>query len=279
LSSFGQSRLWTVGKPYNASGATRAEVDVQACVLDYVVKPGRNLKQTSFSLTASGYIIGEVQRASGPVSSGSPRYLQIPDEWVHMASCQNVTICEDQSECGRSPFLASKTLPEILWRSLVGNRRTAKEYNSRGGFRQWQEGEAPENWGKIITDSYFFTMDELRTKYADEDIESVMTAWLIMTACGKAFAIIKDESLPHGASSEEQYFGLLPKTALPGSFICILHGCSVPLALSRCTESTKPGQGARYHLIGECYVHGLMEGQIIEEAKKRGIKPQKITLT
>jgi hypothetical protein len=41
--------------------------------------------------------------------------------------------------------------------------------------------------------------------------------------------------------------------------ICILFGCSVPVVLRRFNEA-----GKFYHkFIGECYAHGMMDGEAI----------------
>ncbi|KAK5651612.1 hypothetical protein OQA88_11885 [Cercophora sp. LCS_1] len=65
-------------------------------------------------------------------------------------------------------------------------------------------------------------------------------------------------------------FGLSPADALVGDLVCIIFGCSVPLVL-------RP-VGAKYKLIGECYVDHAMDGeamtyfQSMEKKKKRSLK-------
>lgn len=56
--------------------------------------------------------------------------------------------------------------------------------------------------------------------------------------------------------------GLAPKTAMPGDIICILFGCSVPVLL----RSRKEGG---YTLVGECYLHGVMDGEAVSQHSKR----------
>ncbi|MCJ1238485.1 hypothetical protein MMC14_006474 [Varicellaria rhodocarpa] len=52
------------------------------------------------------------------------------------------------------------------------------------------------------------------------------------------------------------YIGLAPRTAQQGDIICILLGCSTPVALRHHADY--------YKLIGECYIHGLMEGEAMK---------------
>jgi hypothetical protein len=51
--------------------------------------------------------------------------------------------------------------------------------------------------------------------------------------------------------------------------ICILDGCSVPVVLRPCSRdmgTRTDERGSFYQFVGECYVHGMMDG----EAKEPG---------
>jgi hypothetical protein len=61
--------------------------------------------------------------------------------------------------------------------------------------------------------------------------------------------------------SESGHCGLVPDHAEIGDFICVLLSCDVPVILRQV--------GDHYAFIGESYVRGLMEGQVIE-ALERG---------
>jgi hypothetical protein len=56
---------------------------------------------------------------------------------------------------------------------------------------------------------------------------------------------------------EAETVGFGPKTITEGDVVCILFGCSVPVIL----RSVQEGPREKYQLIGECYVHGHMEGE------------------
>ncbi|KAE9373755.1 hypothetical protein N431DRAFT_315758, partial [Stipitochalara longipes BDJ] len=57
--------------------------------------------------------------------------------------------------------------------------------------------------------------------------------------------------------SSHGYIGLAPGRADPGDLICVLFGGSAPFILRK--------QGNNYILIGECFCHGLMDGEIIQD--------------
>ena len=64
--------------------------------------------------------------------------------------------------------------------------------------------------------------------------------------------------------------GLAPSSARQGDVVAILHGCSVPVLLrqgrSDASEDGAGGsvQGAWWHLLGECFVYGIMEGEAMQ---------------
>jgi len=54
------------------------------------------------------------------------------------------------------------------------------------------------------------------------------------------------------------YVGLVPCDTQPGDIICILFGVHVPFVLRPFSEST-------YKLVGEAFVYGVMDGEIVEQ--------------
>ncbi len=64
--------------------------------------------------------------------------------------------------------------------------------------------------------------------------------------------------IPHRRlmSTEKGLLGLVPDTTRPGDKICILYGGRVPFVL-------RPCQGRLFFLIGEAYLHGVMNGEFI----------------
>ena len=54
------------------------------------------------------------------------------------------------------------------------------------------------------------------------------------------------------------YLGLAPIAVRQGDVVAILLGCKCPMVL-------RPYSDNLYHVIGECYVHGLMDGEILSQ--------------
>lgn len=66
--------------------------------------------------------------------------------------------------------------------------------------------------------------------------------------------------------TERNTIGLAPPEAVVGDMICLLWGCSVPVIL-------RDLGGKKCKLIGESYMHGIMNGEFLE--KNLGIEAMK----
>jgi Heterokaryon incompatibility protein (HET) len=62
--------------------------------------------------------------------------------------------------------------------------------------------------------------------------------------------------------------GLGPLDTEPGDVVAIMAGGDVPYVLR---ESSVVGQGSRYRLVGECYVHGIMDGEAVGPNKYKDL--------
>jgi hypothetical protein len=56
------------------------------------------------------------------------------------------------------------------------------------------------------------------------------------------------------------YIGAVICDVLPGDEVFVLRGCKLPVILRRIED--------RYRLVGAGYVHGIMDGEAIEEANR-----------
>ncbi|KAF5662413.1 ankyrin het domain-containing protein [Fusarium circinatum] len=72
------------------------------------------------------------------------------------------------------------------------------------------------------------------------------------------------------ARSKKGYYVLGPSALQVGDIICVLFGCKVPFCLRRV--------GERYLLVGECYVHGLMKGEVMRMPAEGEVEEQVFSL-
>ncbi|KAL8732804.1 MAG: hypothetical protein Q9181_003819 [Wetmoreana brouardii] len=75
-------------------------------------------------------------------------------------------------------------------------------------------------------------------------------------------AVIDETSKKGVAITQTGFLGLVPNWAKPGDRICWLMGGEVPILLRADITDGK------YTLIGECYIHGAMDGEVLVEARR-----------
>jgi hypothetical protein len=66
--------------------------------------------------------------------------------------------------------------------------------------------------------------------------------------------------------------GLCPNSTRPGDVLAILHGCVTVVILR---PSMTDGI---WQLLGDSYFYGLMDGQVINDARMANIEPQNVTI-
>jgi hypothetical protein len=59
-------------------------------------------------------------------------------------------------------------------------------------------------------------------------------------------------------TTNKGHIGMAPCRVRKGDRICVLFGCSIPMILRQ------RGDGSSYEVIGECYLHGFMNGEALE---------------
>lgn len=70
--------------------------------------------------------------------------------------------------------------------------------------------------------------------------------------------------------TKKGYFGLAHHYVPVGARVCVLFGCSVPVLLNRMHDGL-------FQFLGDCFVDGMMYGEMIEEAKKKTKVPDKLS--
>jgi hypothetical protein len=63
--------------------------------------------------------------------------------------------------------------------------------------------------------------------------------------------------------TQKGYLGLAPEMSQKGDVICILFGSNVPVIL-RPVNGAGSGQNTHWAWVGECYVHGIMDGEAMK---------------
>lgn len=153
-------------------------------------------------------------------------FMRIVRQWLNMAE----------------PLLSRGTIgKDAFWRTLIGNN---------GGYVY----PAPEQYGDHFA-SYLSIATTRKRDYSE--------APLIRQSgdSNKASPLLYQASLTYVApnrkffTTTKGFIGLGPRSVRPGDSVCIFSGGRVPFVLRK--------DGDHHCLVGESYVHGLMEGQAI----------------
>ncbi len=62
--------------------------------------------------------------------------------------------------------------------------------------------------------------------------------------------------------TKQGYMGLVPPLCKPGDLVYIILGAETPYIVCR----RRSADQSTYELLGECYVHGMMDGEMLADA-------------
>ncbi|KAI0530079.1 hypothetical protein GGR58DRAFT_494730 [Xylaria digitata] len=212
------------------SAATRLKSDI-------VLMPGQDV------LTARGYVLDTIERV-GQVSSDRTLYLK--EIFQAVKSLKS--------------YPSKDKLEDLVWKIPIGDADkpisgTWEEVNFRTSYEAFVEylqlGEKLTDWETEVKEmsamyrikQFLFRPQELRKSMwpflytAQEFAERFTNAKACVTKAG--------------------YVGIVPGTAKNGDTIALFHGSAVPFLLR---ERSK--QQNRYVHLGECYIHGIMHGEL-----------------
>ena len=69
----------------------------------------------------------------------------------------------------------------------------------------------------------------------------------------------------------EGHPGLFPSGTEIGDEIGIILGLDIPVVIRECAKANRRRAQQKYLLVGECYVHGLMDGEGLDEGEMEEI--------
>lgn len=143
-------------------------------------------------------------------------------------------------------------VPELIWRTLVADR-------GPDGINAptWYRRACLECLMYINGSGDLNTSDFSKNP---DDTPATMKMFLervqAVTWCRKFF-LTKGK-----VGRRKTFYGLAPSDTETGDLICILFGCSVPVVLRKIPQTNRHDL-ERYRFIGECYVHGMMDGEAL----------------
>lgn len=205
-----------------------------------------------------------------------------------------------QSENATSIYADDEAIFSAIWRTLLGSVR----YFSTSAF-----GKAPEVMGQVFLqkcrdyENVFLNKDHPQYD-PNKDIHpniSIFELWYhknrSLKIAGRSISEWASERLESAWADEENiilnasfertmkkklygrklittekgYISLAPQAADSGDKVCVLFGCSTPVILRSLAAD-------KFRFIGECYVHGIMEGEAMAMLEKEEVLKEKFAL-
>jgi hypothetical protein len=188
------------------------------------------LKKFDGTLTVKGFELDTIEHISGRVMSGI-----IPGEAFEFGGWPKVS---EMTSDDKYP----DEVPDQLWRTLVADRGPDGT-NAPAWYRRacLECLTHVDNVGNLNTNKFRNVEDTPATmKLFLKRVRNVVWNRRFFLTAGKR---------RHGV-----LYGIAPPKASNNDIICILFGCSVPVVLRKVSDD-------RYNFIGECYVHGMMDGE------------------
>lgn len=206
-----------------------------------------SISESAGILSLDGYVIDTLQRVGRGtiVYSTSDPYMQTDEEiWKEAKAIKDSVAEIDDIACVANNYPTGQGFTEVFWRTSLCNRL----FN----------GEVPSKEYETILQHFRYIMTNLEQlnsgKYEGLDKSmltfSPLVGWYVNSTgkwtSGRVFC-----------ATNARYLGWVPRGALPGDIVCIFAGAEVPHILRH------DGDGY-YQILGDCYIHGIMEGEAME---------------
>tara|TARA_R110002003_G_scaffold242_1_gene17253 strand:- start:5456 stop:6523 length:1068 start_codon:yes stop_codon:yes gene_type:complete len=177
--------------------------------------------------------------------------------WASYVQLVKATMATYEKQEHSCPY---SSIYEAFWRTLVAGR------DGSGTSAPTQEhsevfslildsitGQMPSLPGQSYSprrQKGFFTLDSLRTRKPAKTLEDLRAAFRAAITM-RRFAV-----------TEKGYFTLVPRGTLEGDEIVVFDKACVPFVVRK--TNSEDGSSRLYQLLGEGYVHGAMQGEVLD---------------
>lgn len=222
-------------------------------------------------LSIRGRIIGPVTALSSvcdihqSILDSTPPLIQCTEQmcrWIDEAEEFITTHSKDLYEAN----YASQEAHEILWRVLSGDRtQTAFPAEQLHG-RHFQSFRSSLREFQSLSRQYRGNQAGLMQAIKDHgpfgDVTSPRKVGEMLRDLIGSDLLFASKSYPRRmAATNMGYIGMVPRRTELEDLIVLIHGSQVPFVLRSSFAPTH--SEAEYQLVGECYLHGAMNGEML----------------
>ena len=187
-------------------------------------------------LSAQGILVGNICVLGGECINGN-----IPSRWM---------------ELGMWDELDSQPVPQAFWRTIVADRGS-DGISAPGWYKRACEFAFRRNINNHIDIEGLYTCT--KSSHVREFLRRVRDVCWSRTLV----SLKPSEELRTGGQNPygSELIALCPPETRTDDMICVLYGCSVPVVLRL--------QSPYFTLVGECFVYGYMDGEVMIDDKAR----------
>ncbi|KAL7928956.1 heterokaryon incompatibility domain-containing protein [Trichoderma chlorosporum] len=174
-------------------------------------------------------------------------------EYVALLSHLGSTWHQQPYDLYHRPFDLLNVIPDPYWESRRCEDELAKQQarNRRSMQIKSNLETIEDRCEQEFLRRAFDDVDEALKQQPSLVPQDTLPADIEKYALGRRFFITK-----------KGYFGLGPQKLEPGDKVAVLFGAGVPFVLRK--YATAAGKRA-WKIVGECYVHGIMQGEVIQK--------------
>ena len=215
---------------------------------------GRNLHDKwDGSLHVTGFVLGKVAKRSMRMANA-----MITKECLQLLG----SVTQNLSP---RPF----SVPDVMWRTICADRDDKGDpappfYRSAMTHLLQLSSEVPDglNSTNILDNLSSIDVEELLDADLNDHVRTFLEIVRDVIWNRKTFQTHPEMGID---GIKRPFVGLIPQSAKIGDRVCIIYGCSVPVVLRKKVQPM-----GCWQLIGDAYVDGIMDGELIQFAPPHG---------
>jgi hypothetical protein len=227
------------------------------------------------SLHCSGYIVDTVDKLT---NTNIEDYFRPAGKEGEPARSDASTAYRFLYKCSSdlAQFLAAKSAyppnshEEVIWRTLIWNRGRSEQRKASMQYEELYKTFKEYTEWRILTPESVVVQARPKTAALDKEVGFLIPGKVAANILLQEYDAVGDqaEKFANWATSicyqmrrcgtAKGYVGHVPHGVRVGDLICVIAGAAVPFTLRKVAGG--------YRVIGQCYLHGMMEGEALRES-------------
>ncbi|SCO76815.1 related to heterokaryon incompatibility protein het-6 [Fusarium oxysporum] len=190
----------------------------------------------------------------------------------------------------QDPYLNGQSITEAFWRTIIGDREMLKPRpaaSSAGEVFQVLVELLKMDWTLFenldwdftrVAQGNFSQIIDIFAQMDNEQIEMISGLFSSVQTLGDAHLrgtrFVKDVVACAGGRrwgvTDSGHVGFVPPRSMPDDLVCLVYGTQTPYILRRNVGQGSSDSEGTYTLVGECYMHGMMDGEALQNQNQEG---------